>query len=192
MSQGPDERAAAGLAGVRTFPLDGAGDVPGADLVISEIMRDPASVADTAGEWFELFNPGTEPVDIDGWTIRDDDRDSHVIANSVPLLVPAGGTLVLGRNGDPAQNGGYHAHYVYTGIKLANGVDEIELVHPSGRVVDRIAYTGADPWPHTAGSSMALSDPTADNSNGSNWGTSTTRGGSFTGAGTDHGTPGDV
>lgn len=63
-------------------------------------------------------------MDIDGWTIRDEGSDLHVIANGGPMLVPAGGAIVLGRNSDPGENGGYTADYVYTGMNLANGDDE--------------------------------------------------------------------
>ena len=58
-------------------------------------MQDPAFVRDTAGEWFEVSNPGAVPIDINGWTIRDDGQDLHVIANGGPLVVAAGGALVL-------------------------------------------------------------------------------------------------
>lgn len=190
VSQGPDERVAAGIGGAgRTFPLDGAAAPSSSDLVITEIMQDPAAVPDTAGEWFEVFNPGTVAVDINGWTIRAEGSDSHVISNGGPLLVLPGAAIVLGRNGDPLQNGGYTASYVYTGINLANADDEILLVEPGGRVVDRVAYTGVAPWPRPSGRSMQLSNPGADNGAGSNWAVATARGGSFVGSG-DLGTPG--
>jgi hypothetical protein len=97
---------------------------------------------------------------------------------------------VLGRNGDPAQNGGYRADYVYTGINLANGDDEILLVDPSGRVVDRVAYTGTAPWPRPTGRSMQLTSLAADNADGANWVVASVRGGTFGAGGTDLGTPG--
>ena len=33
-----------------------------ADLLISEVMVNPAAVSDTRGEWFELYNPTTEEI----------------------------------------------------------------------------------------------------------------------------------
>jgi hypothetical protein len=65
-------------------------------VLINEIMQNPSAVSDGNGEWFEVHNPSAGPVDIDGWTIRDNDFDSHVISNGGPLNVPAGGFLVLG------------------------------------------------------------------------------------------------
>ncbi len=52
------------------------------NLLISEIMQNPRDVNDSAGEWFEVFNPTTAAIDLEGWTIRDDGSDSHVITAS--------------------------------------------------------------------------------------------------------------
>ncbi|MDH4069800.1 MAG: lamin tail domain-containing protein, partial [Ignavibacteria bacterium] len=60
-------------------------------VVINEIMQNPESVGDGDGEWFELFNTGNDPVDIEGWTIRDDGSNTHVIQNGGPLLIDGGG-----------------------------------------------------------------------------------------------------
>ena len=42
-------------------------------------MQNPKTVPDSVGEWFELYNPTANPVDINGWIIRDDDHNQHVI-----------------------------------------------------------------------------------------------------------------
>jgi len=67
-------------------------------------------VPDSQGEWFEVLNPGTTPIDINGWTIRDDGADTHAITNGGPLIVPPGGRSVLGRHANIALKGGYQAH----------------------------------------------------------------------------------
>jgi predicted extracellular nuclease len=157
------------------------------DIVINEIMQNPAAVGDADGEWFELYNAGAADVDINGWTIRDDGSDSHIINNNgVPLLVPAGGYLVLGRNADSASNGGAAVDYSYGGdYSLANGDDEVVIADATGAEVDRVAYDGGPVFPDPNGASMALEAPSLDNGVGGNWCTSTT---AF-GAG-DLGTPG--
>ena len=85
------------------------------ELVINEIMQNPSAVGDDAGEWFEIHNPTGAAVDIDGWTIRDDGSDTHLINNGGPLLVPAGGYVVLGNNADSGTNGGVTVDYSYNG-----------------------------------------------------------------------------
>ncbi len=139
-----------------------------ATLVINEIMLDPTAVIDAEGEWFELYNPGLEDVDVNGWIITDNDSDSHTISNGGPLLVPALGYLVLGNNSDVGTNGGKIVNYEYNGITLANGGDEIVLVDAAANEIDRVEYDTAN-FPIQQGASLALNNPTDDNALGANW-----------------------
>ena len=153
-------------------------------IVITEVMQNPAAVGDDAGEWFEVHNPGSADVDLDGWTISDNDIDSHAIDTSV--VVPAGDYIVLGNNGDSATNGGVTVDYVYDGpFFLSNSADELVLTDADGLEVDRIEWDGGPVWPDPTGASMTLGDVAADNNDGSNWCEAT----STFGAG-DLGTPG--
>ncbi len=63
--------------------------------------------------------PDSSDVDIEGWTIRDNDTDSHVISNGGPSNIAAGAYLVLGKNADFGTNGGCDVDYHYTGLFLA-------------------------------------------------------------------------
>ena len=47
---------------------------------------------------------------------------------------------MLGRNADPALNGGVRIDYVYTGFGLANGEDEVLLIAPDETQVDRAVW----------------------------------------------------
>jgi len=157
-----------------------------ADLVINEIMQNPAAVPDSSGEWFELYNPGNSDVDVNGWTIADNDVDSHLINNGGPLLIPAGGYLVLGNNSDTSTNGGVNVGYSYGGSWfLSNAADEVILLDAALTEIDRVEYDGGISFPDPTGASMALSDSALDNNDGTNWCTSPTP----FGAG-DLGTPG--
>ena len=163
----------------------GAPSSASAQIVVNEILQNPSVVADGDGEWFEVFNPGAGAVDINGWTIEDNDFDSHLIANGGPLLVPAGGYLVLGNNGNAGTNGGVAVDYVFTGIALANGGDELVLRDQLLNEVDRVEWDGGPVFPDPNGASMALADPGLDNNDGANWCTASTPFGSG-----DLGTPG--
>ncbi|MEM8585169.1 MAG: nidogen-like domain-containing protein, partial [Bacteroidota bacterium] len=174
-----------------TIIVDNSGICPSActagvgDLVITEIMRDPTTVSDANGEWFEVYNPTGAPIDMQSIEIKDDGTDDHIIISS--LIVPAGGYVVLGRNSDMAANGGISIDYAYgSDITLANGVDEL-ILECSGTEIDRVEFTG---FPTTAGASIKL-DPSAlnaaDNDSASNWCVSTT---DISGTNTNKGTPG--
>ncbi|MBI4543666.1 MAG: lamin tail domain-containing protein [Gemmatimonadetes bacterium] len=162
-----------------TVTSGGGGTV---QLVINEVMADPAAATDDAGEWFEVHNLGTGAGDLQGWIIVSNNDAAHVISASV--VVPAGGYAVLGRNGSTGVNGGVTLNYVYgTGLTLANASDWLALRDPSGATVDSVAWATAMP----TGATRGVSDPTADNTDvkGANWHTAT----SVFGAG-DKGTPG--
>lgn len=108
---------------------------PPAALVISEFLADPQAVGDNGGEWIELHNPTAAPVNLRGWYL-----DQHQI--QVDLIIPAGGYLVLARHGDPTVNGNVVAHYIYSGISLANTIDSLQLLAPDGTQVDAVAWGG--------------------------------------------------
>ena len=180
---------------VSTFQY-GAGDLgsPGvqnscdeaAQIVITEIMQNPNAVNDSVGEWFEVMNLSGGPVDLAGWTIRDDDNDSHVITASVP--VAAGERVVLARNGDPAVNGRVDASYAYgDDIRLYNSWDELVLVDPQGRRSDRVKWNDGRSFPDPTGASMSVIDEYGDREASENWCTS----GTTFGVG-DLGSPGEA
>jgi hypothetical protein len=156
------------------------------DLVITEIMYDPAAVADAGGEWFEVFNRGSKTVDLNGLRIESG-AELHVISNRVPLLVPAGGYLVLGRSVDPLANGAAPVDYGYSGITLLNSADSIALYHGTN-LIDSVSYSASSPFPTVTGASIYLKmnalSGTANDS-GTNWAASTVVFG-----GGDRGTPG--
>lgn len=150
------------------------GQNPG-DIIITEIMQNPSAVTDGNGEWFEVYNTTGADIDMDGWTIRDNDTDSFVVAG--PLVVPAGGYIVLGINADSGTNGGVTVAYEYTSMFLSNSADEIVLEAPGPVVIDAVVYDGGPNFPDPTGASMELAQSNfdaTDNDDGSNWGEGTT------------------
>ncbi|HSJ91723.1 MAG TPA: lamin tail domain-containing protein [Ilumatobacter sp.] len=156
-------------------------------IVINEIHRDPAAVVDARGEWIELHNRSTTPVDISGWTLRDDRSNTFRFDAEAPLVIDPGGYLVAGRNG-PVLNGGVEVDAVYgVEIHLDNGSDELTLLDRSLRVVDRVVWTETNGFPLVPGASMALRAPDLDGAIGANWCASVTDQGNG-----DLGTPGST
>jgi hypothetical protein len=95
------------------------------DLLITEVMANPSEVLDLEGEWFELYNPMTESVDLNQIYIRDDGSDIHKIDHDGALLILPNHYFVLGRNENSSMNGGFTADYVYRNFNLSNSGDEI-------------------------------------------------------------------
>lgn len=145
-------------------------------LVITEILIDSSIKQDYPGEWFEVYNAGTQSVDLDGWTIGDNDKtnpQTHTIIGQ--LLVSPGQYLVLGQSKDASKNGGVTVAYAYgLDIGFNNATDELILKDKSGRLVDRVDYaatTATTPgtWTLSEGVALSLKSPALDNNDSSNW-----------------------
>jgi Lamin Tail Domain len=76
------------------------------DLVITELMPDPAKVTDAAGEWLELAVH--RDVDLNGVALDrlGDSAPPSELAQEACLRVTAGSFAVLAREAQPADNGG--------------------------------------------------------------------------------------
>jgi len=130
----------------RTLELpDAAGD-----LLINEVMKNPASQGDEA-EWFELFNPNDAALQLDGCVVSDDGGESFTIGADV--VIAAKGFLVFGSSVDPKPNGGFIPDYLYATFVLGNNADEI-TIRCDAVIIDRVLWT--DQWPSGTGRSMTL------------------------------------
>ena len=141
-------------------------------IVITEVMANPASVSDSYGEWFEIFNTTDSTIDMHGWSIKDLDGDEHQLLSdetTIPILPDE--YFILAKNGDESQNGGVNVDYVYNGFSLSNSDDEVILLDASGAIVDEVHYSNG--WPFSSGVAMELHNPLEDNSLIQNWYAST-------------------
>ena len=125
-------------------PTDTASTLPLAgELVVTEIMAKSQAGTDD-GEWIEITNVTAKSFELAGCVLADDTSEAHTIAGS--LVAGPGAVLVLAKSADPALNHGLSPDYVYTGIALSNGGDEVILRCPADGgdvLVDRVAYTSA-------------------------------------------------
>ena len=147
----PDQLCATG-AGVCVGPA-GAGD-----LVISEFLSDPEAVADAAGEWIEIHNPGAADVILNGWSLAGAEDEEAVLDAPMPLTIAAGGYFVVAVAA--MDNGGVAADFVVDSFSLDNGDDRIALLDPFGLVVDEVVY--GDGWSLEPGASTSLDSEALD------------------------------
>jgi len=162
------------------------------EVLITEIMNNPGVVSDFVGEWVELYNPGNEGIDINGWVLRDNGGDSVIIDVPAGLVIPPAGYRVLGVEANFEINGGVDVAWDWstapTGFTLGNTTDEVVLEW-NGYVIDQVAYDNGVTFPDISGSSMQLNPSAYDhnaNDAGANWCPSESQ----FGAG-DNGTPGE-
>lgn len=138
------------------------------DIIITEIFKD-ATGPDDNKEWFEVLNTTGSSIDMEGWTIRDNDSDSHTIA--VSFIIPANSYAVLGESNDTALNDGVTVDYVYSDFTLGNGSDEVVL-ECTGIIIDEVVYDGGTIFLDPQGASLELSINhlnATDNDNGAAW-----------------------
>ncbi|MBM3989743.1 MAG: lamin tail domain-containing protein [Planctomycetes bacterium] len=142
-------------------------------LVITEIMKDPTTVSDAMGEWFEVRNVSSQAIDLTGWLLTDGTGNNHLIQSaSGPVIVPSRSYFVLGNNANIATNGGVPVDYKYSSFQLANAADSIQILDSQGLFVDVVLYDDGIYWPDTPGKSLSLDRALVDvvsNDDGDNW-----------------------
>lgn len=178
--------ALATLVGL-VVPVTGAVADPG-DLVISEIMYNPASAEDD-WEWVEVANTGSTAVSLSGWVLDDHNSDAHAEPNIPFGSVPAGGTAVLYNaddldEGDVAEAWGTGVPLVpvvgWSDHQLNNGGDTVSLWstyasyagdHQNhANAVVTVAYDDSGAWPSDDNSgSIYLEALDADPNDGGSW-----------------------
>ena len=146
------------------------------DVVINEIQyhrapisREGEPVTERSEEWIELYNRGTDEVDLSGWQLVD------AVAFAFPsgtVLAPDA-TLVIA--GDAETLAAEHPTITVVGDfsgHLANKSDRILLLDANGNPADEVRYFDGGRWPEAAdggGSSLELQDPWADNAAAEAW-----------------------
>ncbi|MBL8618337.1 MAG: PTPA-CTERM sorting domain-containing protein [Deltaproteobacteria bacterium] len=119
------------------------------DLIISEFLAEPRTVPNYWGEWFEVHNPTDGPIDLLNLTIETDDEPGFTVSSS--LIVPAGGYVVFGIDGNTARNGGVSVDYVYGD---GSGLDVFQLDHRADSIrlkwgtttIDALTWDSSGSW----------------------------------------------
>ena len=146
-----------------------------AQVFITELFADPSpEVGLPLVEFIELFNPGTDTLDLEGWNINDTQTKGilkkYLLApNQYLIICPAADTLQ------------YKSFGKTLGISpwpsLNNSSDKIVLKSFKSRVVDSVNYSEKwykDPKKQTGGWTLEKIDVVKNDCNGFyNWGSST-------------------
>ncbi len=160
------------------------------ELVITEMMADPEGVADRNGEWFEVYNPGSEAVDLQDWSLTSEGNAAYTIEESVSL--EADERVVLARDEDPLGDGSLEPDHVYEEIYLANGSDWLRIKNPDGEIADHVFYeAGAILAGHSRKLDPAVEPSASANDAFDNWCPSLTDAEQLSND-DDYGSPGEV
>lgn len=139
-------------------------------LVINEIMFRPVGL-DIYMEWFEVYNPGSQPVNMSNWKLRDCAMLEVFLPEGQAPVVEPKGYVVFGPEDDHNVNGGVELAYKYSqeAFYLPNTEGSILLFDQQNKLVDQVRYASFGAWPGFPGASLELDDPALDNLMPDNW-----------------------
>jgi cysteine-rich repeat protein len=144
------------------------GAVPTAgQIVITEIMPDPATIPDADGEWFEVTNTASIPLELRGCVFSDNQTVPTAFTVGTSLIIPPGGYATFARS----VLAGFAATYLYPAWPLINGDDEVRLTC-AGNLIDSVLYTTPAAWRFASGRSTSLSPSVTNataNDTAANW-----------------------
>ncbi len=112
-------------------------DVEVGDLVINEVMAsNDFTVADQDGEyddWIELYNNGTDEINLEGYFLSDDTDDLMKWVFPAGTSIASDSYLGIWADNDEDQDG-LHANF-----KLSATLESLFLVDPTGEIIDEVS-----------------------------------------------------
>ncbi len=111
-------------------------------------LADPNN--NTGARFVELYNSATEPLNLDGWTIRRYTNANQEVSSTIDLTgfaIEAENTFVISPNADEFER--VYGFAPDLGVSTnspadSNGDDNLELVDPFGTVIDVFGIVGED------------------------------------------------
>jgi cysteine-rich repeat protein len=141
---------------------DGGG-LPSGTVIITEVMYNPYGkglVKDADGEWIELYNPGSDPVDLGGVVLKDLGKDKFTLPPGTTIQGNA--RLVIGASKDKALNGGVQVDVAWgNAMTLGNTADAV-ILDSAGSTIDVVTWDVTKGWPNLNGVSLSLSPSFTD------------------------------
>lgn len=136
------------------------------DVVITEVMPNPATVSDADGEWFELLV--NADVDLNGLQMgqTEGEPDTTLPPGGECLAVSSGTRVIFARDADPLVNGGLPDTLGTFSFGLVNS-DGTLYVGLDGETLDTVGWTTS-----SAGASLSVdpaSENPTDNDDPANW-----------------------
>ena len=113
----------------------------GGEVVITELMVDPAGIEDSAGEWFEITNISMETFNLQGCEFADQFNSDWSLIDT-PLFIEPGWRLVFGRNDNPATNDNVDVDFAWEGWEFMNDGGSVRI-RCDLVVVDEVGYDSA-------------------------------------------------
>ena len=98
-------------------------------------------VLGTSDDWIEIYNTGSNTLDLAGWFLTDDQSDLSMWTFPTNTLISGGGYLIVyaSQDNEPDAHGNLH-----TNFKLAAGGGYVALVRPAQTIASSFGLGGSD------------------------------------------------
>jgi len=141
-------------------------------VIINEINYNSSPDFDP-GDWVELYNSRSEPIDLTGWTLKDD-NDDHIFTFPDGLDIGPQEFLVVCEDVAAFRILFQNVVEPLGGLDFGfgNGGDAIRLYASDGSLRDMVSYEDDDPWPippDGEGPTLELIDADYDNQLPDSW-----------------------
>jgi len=138
-----------------------------ADIVITEIMYNPPESGDDSLEFIEIYNNGTNDVNLRDW----------YFAEGIEFVFPevtinAGEFMLIAKNAAAMNSTFGVTAYEWTDGGLSNGGELLQLNDRFNVIADTVAFDDGGDWPTSPdgdGPSLTFCDPSLDNAIATNW-----------------------
>ena len=109
-----------------------------ADVVINEVMASNGYYENgNAYDWVELYNNGTETVELSGWGFSDSKKDLYKFAFPDGAKLKAGGYLTIWCTGEENQTPGKGSSF-YAGFKISSEGEKLRLTDQDGNEIQKL------------------------------------------------------
>ena len=142
---------------------------PPQSILINELAW-AGTIASSSDEWIELQNQTASTIDLSGWRLSDGGDINVALSGTIPAF-----SYFLLERTDDSTIADISANLIYTG-SMANGGERLELLDPSGAVIDTANADGGG-WPAGDSSSRRSMERRGGSDIAGNWGTFTGIGG---------------
>lgn len=141
------------------------------NIVINEICFNSENPY-KSGDWIELYNSGTQSVDMSGWRIEDAKASDGFTLPEGTVIEPKGFLVVSCSLLEFKRSYPKKAMIGEAAFGLSSTRDMIYLYNADSVEVDYVFYEPLAPWPDLStidGATLELTNPQLDNNNGANW-----------------------
>lgn len=136
------------FTGLETLTINYTGSETWPELRINEWMASNPSTsgildpADSqADDWVEIYNPTSETISLNGWSISDSADDPFKFQIPSGFSIPANGYLLIWADDEIVQNDPTLRNEVHANFKLSSSGESIILSAPDGSEIDRVDFS---------------------------------------------------